>query len=132
MFATPSGQGDSNEPKEAAECISSAAKASSASFTVSALAKAGLSGFTSGSIAISRSMFAARAGGRRAPRPHFQSQAAPGVAGNRRHRYPGLAARAMDIKQQAVGVVDAVSAEDIGQFPDASIGEALARIPASR
>src|ERR1700748_1558128 len=26
--------------------------------------------------------------------------------------------RAMDIKQQAVGVVDAVSAEDIGQFPD--------------
>ena len=30
---------------------------------------------------------------------------------------------------QAVGVVDAVSAEDIGQFPDASIGEALSRIP---
>jgi len=37
--------------------------------------------------------------------------------------------RAMDIKMQAVGVVDAVSAEDIGQFPDASIGEALSRIP---
>jgi TonB-dependent receptor len=35
----------------------------------------------------------------------------------------------MDIKQNAVGVVDAVSAEDIGQFPDASIGEALSRIP---
>jgi iron complex outermembrane receptor protein len=37
--------------------------------------------------------------------------------------------KSMDIKQQAVGVVDAISAEDIGQFPDASIGEALARIP---
>ena len=37
--------------------------------------------------------------------------------------------KSMDIKQQAVGVVDAVSAEDIGQFPDASIGEALSRIP---
>jgi TonB-dependent receptor len=37
--------------------------------------------------------------------------------------------RSLDIKQQAVGVIDAVSAEDIGQFPDASIGEALSRIP---
>jgi TonB-dependent receptor len=37
--------------------------------------------------------------------------------------------RSLDIKQAAVGVVDAVSAEDIGQFPDASIGEALSRIP---
>jgi len=37
--------------------------------------------------------------------------------------------RSMEIKQQAVGVVDAISAEDIGQFPDASIGEAVARIP---
>jgi TonB-dependent receptor len=37
--------------------------------------------------------------------------------------------RSLDIKQKAVGVVDAVSAEDIGQFPDASIGEALSRIP---
>lgn len=37
--------------------------------------------------------------------------------------------RAMDIKEKSVGVVDAISAEDIGQFPDASIGEAIARIP---
>src|SRR3569833_2241190 len=37
--------------------------------------------------------------------------------------------RSLDIKQKAVGVIDAVSAEDIGQFPDASIGEALSRIP---
>jgi iron complex outermembrane recepter protein len=37
--------------------------------------------------------------------------------------------RSLDIKEQAVGVEDAISAEDIGQFPDASIGEAIARIP---
>ncbi len=37
--------------------------------------------------------------------------------------------RSLDIKQQSVGVVDAISAEDIGQFPDASIGAAIARIP---
>jgi iron complex outermembrane recepter protein len=37
--------------------------------------------------------------------------------------------RSMDIKAQSVGVTDAISAEDIGQFPDASIGEAIARIP---
>jgi TonB-dependent receptor len=35
----------------------------------------------------------------------------------------------LDIKQQAVGVVDAISALDIGAFPDASLGEAVQRIP---
>ena len=37
--------------------------------------------------------------------------------------------KSLDIKQQAVGVVDAISAEDIGQFPDATIGSAISRIP---
>ncbi|HTB68435.1 MAG TPA: TonB-dependent receptor [Steroidobacteraceae bacterium] len=37
--------------------------------------------------------------------------------------------RSMDIKQNAIGVVDAISSEDIGQFPDANIGDAIARIP---
>jgi iron complex outermembrane recepter protein len=37
--------------------------------------------------------------------------------------------KSLDIKQQAVGVEDAISAEDIGEFPDSSIGEAIARIP---
>jgi iron complex outermembrane receptor protein len=37
--------------------------------------------------------------------------------------------KSMDIKQQSIGVVDAISAEDIGQFPDANIGDAIARIP---
>ena len=37
--------------------------------------------------------------------------------------------KSLDVKQQSIGVVDAISAEDIGQFPDASIGQAIARIP---
>ncbi len=37
--------------------------------------------------------------------------------------------RAMDIKRQANGVVDAVSAEDIGKFPDTNLAESLQRIP---
>ena len=41
----------------------------------------------------------------------------------------GSLQRALQIKKMSLGVVDAISAEDIGQFPDSSIGEAVARIP---
>ena len=34
----------------------------------------------------------------------------------------------MDIKREAVGVVDAISAEDIGKFPDTNLAEALQRV----
>ncbi len=36
--------------------------------------------------------------------------------------------RSMDIKRNASGVVDAISAEDIGKFPDANLAESLQRI----
>jgi TonB-dependent receptor len=36
---------------------------------------------------------------------------------------------AMDIKRDASGVVDAISAEDIGKFPDTNLAESLQRIP---
>src|SRR5690349_17197149 len=36
--------------------------------------------------------------------------------------------RAMDIKRDATGVVDAISAEDIGKFPDTNLAESLQRI----
>jgi len=36
--------------------------------------------------------------------------------------------RAMDIKRQSSGVVDAISAEDIGKFPDTNLAESLQRI----
>jgi TonB-dependent receptor len=41
----------------------------------------------------------------------------------------GSLQRALQIKKMSLGVVDAISAEDIGQFPDSSLGEAVARIP---
>ncbi|MGB7602890.1 MAG: TonB-dependent receptor plug domain-containing protein, partial [Candidatus Sulfotelmatobacter sp.] len=41
----------------------------------------------------------------------------------------GSLERALQIKKMSIGVVDAISAEDIGQFPDSSIGEAIGRIP---
>src|SRR5687768_9125033 len=34
----------------------------------------------------------------------------------------------MEIKRDAIGVVDAISAEDIGKFPDTNLSEALQRI----
>ena len=37
--------------------------------------------------------------------------------------------RAMDIKRNASGVVDAISAEAIGKFPDTNLAESLQRIP---
>src|SRR4051812_6163846 len=37
--------------------------------------------------------------------------------------------RAMDIKRNNSGVVDAISAEDIGKFPDTNLAESLQRIP---
>lgn len=36
--------------------------------------------------------------------------------------------QSMDIKRDAIGVVDAISAEDIGKFPDANLSESLQRI----
>lgn len=37
--------------------------------------------------------------------------------------------KSLDIKMDAVGVVDAISAEDIGKFPDSNLAAALQRIP---
>jgi TonB-dependent receptor len=37
--------------------------------------------------------------------------------------------RAMDIKRESDGVVDAISAEDIGKFPDTNLAESLQRVP---
>ena len=40
----------------------------------------------------------------------------------------GSLKRAMDVKRNETGVVDAISAEDIGKFPDANLAESLQRI----
>ncbi|WP_225205002.1 TonB-dependent receptor [Novosphingobium huizhouense] len=41
----------------------------------------------------------------------------------------GSLQRNMDIKRTASGVVDAISAEDIGKFPDANVADAIQRLP---
>jgi outer membrane cobalamin receptor len=40
----------------------------------------------------------------------------------------GSLQQALDIKRDSTGVVDAISAEDIGKFPDANLAESLQRI----
>jgi TonB-dependent receptor len=37
--------------------------------------------------------------------------------------------RAIDVKRNSFGVVDAISAEDIGKFPDTNVAESMQRIP---
>src|SRR3546814_9054803 len=37
--------------------------------------------------------------------------------------------RSLDIKRNAAGVVDAISAEDIGKFPDSNVAASLQRLP---
>ena len=41
----------------------------------------------------------------------------------------GSLARSLEQKRDAVGVVDAITSEDIGEFPDLNISESLQRIP---
>lgn len=41
----------------------------------------------------------------------------------------GSLQRSLQIKKHAIGVVDAISAEQIGQFPDSTIGGAISHIP---
>src|SRR5690606_39839400 len=36
--------------------------------------------------------------------------------------------RSMDVKRDSAGVVDAISSEDIGKFPDTNLAESLQRI----
>jgi TonB-dependent receptor len=62
-----------------------------------------------------------------------QAQAAESAAGEVEEEIivTGMRAsltRAMDVKRDAYGVVDAISAQDIGKFPDTNLAEALQRI----
>jgi TonB-dependent receptor len=41
----------------------------------------------------------------------------------------GSLQRSMNIKKNAIGVVDAISAEDIGKYPDTNLAESVQRIP---
>ena len=41
----------------------------------------------------------------------------------------GALKQSMEIKRDSIGVVDAITAEDIGKFPDTNLAESLQRIP---
>ena len=93
-------------------------------------AAAGISGLALGAMALTRPLLAAdAAAGPAAPADDtnnadnntLQEVVVTGIRASLQ--------KSLDIKQNAIGVEDAISAEDIGQFPDASIGEAVARIP---
>jgi len=41
----------------------------------------------------------------------------------------GSLQRSLDVKREASGVVDVISAEDIGKFPDSNVAASLQRLP---
>jgi iron complex outermembrane receptor protein len=41
----------------------------------------------------------------------------------------GSLRESLETKRESVGVVDAISAEDVGKFPDKNLAEALQRVP---
>ena len=88
--------------------------------------KLGLVGLTFGSIAVGSTVLAAE------PTDTPTASPASGPSELQEVVVTGIRAslqKSLDIKEQSLGVVDAISAEDIGAFPDASIGEAMQRIP---
>jgi iron complex outermembrane receptor protein len=85
--------------------------------------KVGLSASALGAIALTGQVFAADAPPATNPAASDQLEEVV-VTGIR-----ASLQKSLDIKMQSVGVVDAISAEDIGAFPDASLGEAMQRIP---
>jgi TonB-dependent receptor len=79
----------------------------------------GLSGLALGSLAFSSAIFAADA-----PASSSDDLSEIVVTGIR-----ASLQKSLDIKREAIGVVDAISAEDIGQFPDNNLAAAMQRIP---
>jgi len=89
--------------------------------------KLGLSSFVLGSVALSGTLFAAE--------PADVPASAPATAESSDLQevvVTGIRAslqKSLDIKRDSVGVVDAISAEDIGKFPDSNLATAMERIP---
>ncbi len=82
-------------------------------------AKMGLSSLALGSMAFSGHLYAADA----AAAPDLRSK---------RSRSPASVPpcrQSLDIKRDSLGIVDAISAEDIGKFPDSNLAASLERVP---
>src|SRR5512146_579657 len=77
------------------------------------------------------------AGGAAAAQATTPTPAAPGTATDQNNQAQaiivtgirGSLQRDINIKRNAAGVVDAISAEDIGKFPDPNVAAAMQRIP---
>lgn len=81
-------------------------------------------------LGISLTAFAVSAGSARAQQADPTTP--PDTAGEQDIVVTGLRASfeaSMDIKRDSTGVVDAISAQDIGKFPDTNLAESLQRIP---
>jgi iron complex outermembrane recepter protein len=78
----------------------------------------GLSGLALGSLAFSSAIFAADAP---ASSDDLSEIVVTGIRASLQ--------KSLDIKRDAIGVIDAISAEDIGQFPDTNLASAMQRIP---
>lgn len=103
-----------------------AAKRTSATAKAPACARIGIPGFALGALAFSGSLFAADAG----PSPSdtntnssdtLQEVVVTGIRASLQ--------KSLDIKRDSEGIVDAISAEDIGKFPDSNLATAMERVP---
>ncbi len=97
-----------------------AKKTTQAAFERPAYARIGMSGLALGSLAFSGSLFAADA----ATTSSSDELSEITVTGIR-----ASLQKSLDIKRDSVGIVDAISAEDIGKFPDSNLATAMERIP---
>jgi iron complex outermembrane receptor protein len=87
-------------------------------------AKIGISGLALGAIAFSSPLFAADASPADTNTNSGEDLQEVVVTGIR-----ASLQKSLDIKRESVGVVDAISAEDIGKFPDSNLATAMERIP---
>jgi iron complex outermembrane receptor protein len=86
-----------------------------------AYARIGMSGLAMGSMAFSGTSMAADASTGSSSSDELNEVVVTGIRASLQ--------KSLDIKENSVGVVDAISAEDIGQFPDSNLAEAMQRIP---
>jgi iron complex outermembrane recepter protein len=85
----------------------------------------GMSGMALGSLAFSGPIYAADAGPAADAAPAADSELQEVVVTGIRASLQ----KSLDIKRDSIGVVDAISAEDIGKFPDSNLATAMERIP---
>ena len=84
-------------------------------------ARMGLSGLALGSMALSGHVYAA-AGDANSTDTDLNEIVVTGIRASLQ--------KSLDIKRDSGGIVDAISAEDIGKFPDSNLATAMERFPA--